>query len=109
MNRAQQNSVMRMSQAIQLIEKLAPQEQKREAIQRRRKMEKAYKSLTLHGKNLNIEVPELSTFYYPEQYLSYARLVGSRLLEKQKTLKQSYESSVRQLSLWNAQTSEARV
>jgi hypothetical protein len=82
MNKAQQYSLMRIEQAIATIEELAPKEEKREAIQRRRQMEKAYESMTIHAGKLGIEVPELSLFYYPEQYLEHARLVSSRRKRK---------------------------
>jgi hypothetical protein len=106
MNKAQQYSLMRIEQAIAVIEELAPKEEKREAIQRRRQMERAYESMTLHADKLDIEVPELSTFYYPEQYLKHARLVGALLKERKLSGRPEQSRDVQQHSLWDKDASE---
>ena len=65
-----QHSLQRIGISIQTIEDLAPQEQKRESMKRRKKMEQAYATLSLHAGKLGIEIPRLSTFYRPELELA---------------------------------------
>lgn len=68
-----------MRQAITIIEELAPKEQKKQSFKRKHQMENAYATLQCHGGRLNLEVPQLGTFYIPEQYLANARMLASQL------------------------------
>jgi len=79
MSKAYEQSLQRIHQATQTIERLVPLEQKRTSMQRKKQMENAYASLSLHAGKLDIQLPRLSTFYKPEQYLEHAHLVQTTL------------------------------
>lgn len=79
MTKAREESLKRIRQAIATIEQLVLLEQKHISMQRKKQMENAYASLSLHAHKLGIQLPQLSTFYRPEQYLSHARLVADKL------------------------------
>ena len=81
--KAREDSIERLAASIQIIEDLAPKEQKREARRRRKAMEQAYESMRLHAGKLGIELPRLSTFYFPEQYLAHAQIAAEKLKEMQ--------------------------
>src|SRR5262249_32728346 len=78
-NKARQYSALRLGAAIQTIETVASREQKRESVRRRRKMEQAHESLSIHADRLGIQIPDLGNIYQPEEYLAHARLVAEQL------------------------------
>ncbi len=79
LNSAQQRSVERIRQAARQIEELVPQELQRQSQRRKHQLERAYSSLTLHACKLHLQVPALSTFYNPQQYLDHARAIVGQL------------------------------
>jgi hypothetical protein len=81
MNRTQRESVQRLRQAVQTIEQLAPLEMRRFSQQRKHHLEVAYMTLSLHAGKLHLQVPALSTFYAPQQYLEHARMVLRQLTQ----------------------------
>jgi hypothetical protein len=81
LTKKQQHSLQRLREAIALIERLAPMEQKRSARPRKQALESAHLALSLHGPRLDVEVPRLGTWYDAEQYLDHARRVARQLRE----------------------------
>jgi hypothetical protein len=79
MNKAQANSVLRIKQAIDLIERTAPPELKRFSQKRKRDMEQAWSSLTLHAHKIGIKTPNMGTWYRPQEYLSHIQVVKRAL------------------------------
>jgi hypothetical protein len=79
MTKAQLNSVNRLKQAIELIEKTAPIELKRRSRARKRTMENAWSSLTTHAYKLGFDVPKLGVWYDPQQYLDHCLAVKNAL------------------------------
>jgi len=79
LNSAQQRSVERIRVAVRQIEELVPQELQRQAQQRKHQLETAFSSLSLHAHKLGLQVPALSTYYNPQQYLDHARAIVGQL------------------------------
>jgi hypothetical protein len=79
LTKIQQRSVERMTSAARQIETLVPLELKRQSQGRKRELETAYTSLALHAHKLQLQVPALSTFYSPQQYLDHTRFLMGQL------------------------------
>lgn len=79
LNKTQQQSVARIRLAAHTIEELVPLELKRQSQQRKHTLETMYASLTLHAHKLHLQVPALSTFYDPQQYLAHTRAIVEQL------------------------------
>ncbi len=79
MNKAQQKSASRIRQAVQLIEGLASLEIRGSSRKRKHDMESVYSNLLLHAGKLHLQIPTLSTYYSPEQYLRNAQDILSQL------------------------------
>jgi hypothetical protein len=82
LNKKQQYAVMRLKLAIGSIEELATKERKRSSMQRKHQLEKAHEQLRCHAPTVGIEVPQLSYFYYSEQYLKHAHQVKEQLEQR---------------------------
>lgn len=81
MNKATQYSIDRIKGAIEVIEALTPLEVRRISMDRKKKMENAYDTLSLHASKLKIALPGLSAWYKPEEYLGQAIFVSKKLQE----------------------------
>lgn len=79
MNNKQQDSARRIRRAVQHIEQLVQFEEKRRSEQRKRALEKAYGTLTVHAERLHLPLQQLSTGYSPQEYLRIARDVLNQL------------------------------
>lgn len=82
LTKSQQHSVAMLCAAIRQIEELAPIEQKRFSMPRKKKMENAHWSLVHDAKRWQIAIPVLSTMYEPDEYLAHAHLVAEALSER---------------------------
>jgi hypothetical protein len=79
MTKAQERSLQRLRQAIDLIQDLAPKELKRSSRRRKHDMENAHATLVCHAEKLQMQLPALSTYYAPQQYLDHARALERQL------------------------------
>lgn len=79
MNKQQQHSIEVINAQIALILRTAEQEQKRFSFARKKTIEAAYSSLILHARKLGLHVPQLSTFYKPEEYVQHCQMILSEL------------------------------
>ena len=79
MTKAQQHSIERIRQAAKLIEELIPKERQRESWQRRKALGKAYQAIWIHAPKLDLEAPQLTVFYDPNDYLTKTQPVLAQL------------------------------
>ncbi len=79
MSKAREHSRQRLRQAIQVIQELVPKERERFSQRRKHDLEKAHATLACHAEKLHLQVPALSTFYSPQQYLDHAQLLARQL------------------------------
>lgn len=80
--RTQQHSLSMLCAAIRQIEELAPLEQKRVSMPRKKKMENAHWSLVHYADRWQITIPALSTMYEPDEYLTHTHLVAEALAKR---------------------------
>jgi hypothetical protein len=83
LTKARQHSITQLQGAIEAVERLVPQEQKRSSRQRRKWLELAHEVFRVHCPKLDLAVPELGTFYRPEQFLQNARKVAEQLQQQE--------------------------
>lgn len=77
--KANQNSINKINNAIQIIKETAPQEIKRESQQRRKWINNAFEILYCHCSKINIEMPKRRTFYNPEDDLKIAEYIEEQI------------------------------
>jgi len=82
LTKKQQYSVTRLHAAIETIEQLVPLERKRTSMKRRRALEDAHVIFCVHGPKLGLSVPDLSHFYYEEEFLDHARTIEEQLRKR---------------------------
>jgi hypothetical protein len=79
MTKAQERSIQRLRQAIDMIRGLAPKELHYSSQRRKHDMENAHATLVCHAEKLHLRVPVLSTYYSPQQYLDHAQALERQL------------------------------
>ena len=79
--KANQNSISKINNAIQIIKETAPQEIKRESQKRRKWINNAFETLYCHCSKINIEIPNRGTYYNPETDLKIAEYIENQLQE----------------------------
>lgn len=79
MTKAQEHSFQRLQQAIRVIQELAPKELQRSSQRRKHDMENAHATLICHAEKLHLQLPALSTYYSPQQYLNHAQILKRQL------------------------------
>lgn len=77
--KANQNSISKINNAIQIIKETAPQEIKRESQKRRKWIENAFETLRCHCSKINMELPSRGTFYNPENDLKIAEYIEEQI------------------------------
>jgi len=77
--KANQNSINKINNAIQIIKETAPQEMKRGNQKRRKWLDSSFETLRCHCYKLGIELPNRRTFYTPENDLSIAEYVEDQV------------------------------
>lgn len=71
MNKQQRRSIHAIQTNAAILKKVAEQEQKNGVNQRRKRaIESFYSSVVLHAQKLSLDVPHLSTFYKPDEYVA---------------------------------------
>jgi hypothetical protein len=79
MTKAQEHSLQRLRQAIRVLQELAPKELQRSSQRRKHDMENAHATLVCHAEKLHLQVPALSIYYSPQQYLDHAQTLERQL------------------------------
>ncbi len=79
MTKAQERSLQRLQQTIRVIQELAPKELQRFSLRRKHNLESAYATLVSHAEKLHLQLPALSTYYSPQQYLDHAQAIECQL------------------------------
>ncbi len=83
MNKQQLRSIHAIQTNVAILKKVAEQEQRNGLSQnRKRAMESFYSSVVLHAHKLGLDVPPLSTFYNPEEYVANCDAILRQIEER---------------------------
>jgi hypothetical protein len=83
MNKQQRHSIHLIKTNVAILKKIAEQEQRNGISQnRKRAIEAFYSSVILHAQKLALDVPPLSTFYNPEEYVANCDTIIRQIEER---------------------------
>lgn len=83
MNKHQLRSIHVIQTNVAILKKIAEQEQKNGISQnRKRAIEAFYSSVVLHAQKLALDVPPLSTFYKPDEYVANCDAILRQIEER---------------------------
>lgn len=83
MNKQQQRSIHAIQTNVAILKKIAEQEQQHGISQKRKRaIESFYGSVVLHAQKLHLDVPGLSTFYKPDEYVANCDAILQQIEER---------------------------
>jgi len=86
MNQQQQRSIQAIQTNTTTIKQIAEQERQRGISQKRKRaIESLYASVVLHAHKLGLDVPRLSVFYKPDEYLANCDAILKQIEQKDGT------------------------